>query len=140
MSNSRKDATEAWPPALREELEANRFNPCVGQVLLSETARVRVWSLSLQPGERFPFYRHQLDYFWAVLTDGRSRSHYHDGRVQERTYREGETQHLAFAAREYMIHDLENIGDTVLAYTMVEFMDSANPPLPAPDAARRKAA
>ena len=140
MSKSGEDAMAAWPSALREEFEANRFNPCVGQVLLSETPRVRVWSLSLQPGERLPFHRHQLDYFWTVLTDGRSRSHYHDGRVQERSYREGETQHLAFAAGEYMIHDLENIGDTVLAYTTVEFMDSANPALPVPDAARRKAA
>jgi hypothetical protein len=127
-------------PALREELEANRFDPCVGQVLLSEIARVRVWSLSLQPDERFPFHRHQLDYFWTVLADVRSRSHFHDGRVQERTCREGETQHLAFAAGDYMIHDLENIGDTVLAYTTVELMDSANPPLPAPEDARRKAA
>jgi len=101
MSKSGEDAMAAWPSALRQEFEANRFNPCVGQVLLSETPRVRVWSLSLQPGARLPFHRHQL---------------------------------------EYMIHDLENIGDTVLAYTTVEFMDSANPPLPAPDAARRKAA
>lgn len=47
---------------------------------------------------------------------------------------------MGFAAGEYMIHDLENIGDTVLAYTTVEFLDSANPALPVPDAARRKAA
>ena len=39
-----------------------------------------------------------------------------------------------------MIHDLENIGDTVLAYTTVEFLDSANAPLPIPDSARRVAA
>jgi hypothetical protein len=29
-----------------------------------------------------------------------------------------------------MIHDLENIGDTVLAFTTVEFKESANGPLP----------
>ena len=56
MSKSGEDAMAAWPSALREEFEANRFNPCVGQVLLSETPRVRVWSLSLQPGERLPFH------------------------------------------------------------------------------------
>jgi beta-alanine degradation protein BauB len=28
-----------------------------------------------------------------------------------------------------MMHDLENIGDTVLAFTTVEFLDSPNPPL-----------
>ncbi len=47
---------------------------------------------------------------------------------------------MAFAAGEYMIHDLENIGDTVLAYTTVEFVEGANPALPVPDAVRRKAA
>jgi quercetin dioxygenase-like cupin family protein len=140
MSKAGEDAMATWSPALREEFETHRFNPCVGQLLLSETPRVRVWSLSLQPGERLGFHRHQLDYFWTVLTDGRSRSHYHDGRVQERSYVAGETQHMAFGAGEYMIHDLENIGDTVLAYTTVEFLDSANPALPVPDMARRKAA
>ena len=135
-----QDAMANWPAALRREFDANQFNPCVGQVLLSETPRVRVWSLSLQPGERLPFHRHQLDYFWTVLTDGRSRSHYNDGRVLEATYRAGDTRHLSFAKGEYMIHDLENIGDTVLAYTTVEFMDSANPALPVPDTARREAA
>jgi hypothetical protein len=52
----------------------------------------------------------------------------------------GRRKHLAFAAGEYMIHDLENIGDTVLAYTTVEFMDGANPPLRVPEAVRGKAA
>ena len=28
------------------------------------------------------------------------------------------------------MHDLENIGDQVLAFTTVEFLDSLNPPLP----------
>ena len=129
-----------WPEALRREFDANQMNACVGHELVSETERVRVWSLSLKPGERLPFHRHQLDYFWTVLTDGRSRSHYNDGRVQEATYRTGDTKHLAFSKGEYMIHDLENIGDTVLAYTTVEFLDSANPPLPVPDAVRRKSA
>ena len=70
MSKGEEDTMGAWLPALRSELEANRFNPCLGQVLLSVTPRVRVWSLSLQPGERLPFIGHQLDYFSTVLTDG----------------------------------------------------------------------
>jgi beta-alanine degradation protein BauB len=140
MSDTEQDAMAKWPAALRREYEANRFNPCVGHVLLSETERVRVWSLSLQPGERLPFHRHQLDYFWTVLGDGRSRSHYNDGSVRDATYKAGDTRHLSFAKGEYMIHDLENTGDTVLAYTTVEFLDSANPPLPVPADARREAA
>jgi beta-alanine degradation protein BauB len=63
------------------------------------------------------------------LTAGRARSHYADGRVEEFEYAAGETRHLEFAAGESMIHDLENIGDTELIYTTVEFLDSPNPPL-----------
>jgi hypothetical protein len=31
-----------------------------------------------------------------------------------------------------MIHDLENIGDTDMVFTTVEFLDSANAPLDLP--------
>jgi hypothetical protein len=113
------------------------MNGCVGQLLLSESDRVRVWSLSLAPGERIGFHRHVLDYFWTALSDGRSRSHYGDGRTVEAEYRAGDTRHMRFAKGESMIHDLQNIGDAVLAYTTVEFLDSANPPLAIPDTARR---
>lgn len=120
-----------WSAARRAEyLTGGRENGRVGQVLLSQTDRVRVWSLSLAPGERAGFHRHQLDYFWTALAPGRSRSHYATGAVGEADYVQGMTRHFAFAAGECMIHDLENIGDTTLSFTTVEFLDSANPPLP----------
>lgn len=140
MSENGAEARESWPIELRREFEANAYNACVGTELLSETERVRVWSLSLAPGERIGFHRHVLDYFWTVLGDGRARSRYDDGRVVETDYRAGDTRHLSFREGEYMIHDLENIGDGVLAFTTVEFLDSANAPLPVPESARRAAA
>ena len=138
MSTDAEKAIESWPAEIRAEFAANAFNGCVGQELVSETDRVRVWSLSLKPGERLPFHRHVLDYFWTALTDGRSRSRYNDGRTVETAYKAGDTKHLHFGVGEYMVHDLENIGEGVLAYTTVEFLDSANPPLPVPDHVRRK--
>jgi quercetin dioxygenase-like cupin family protein len=137
MAAETSKAMEGWPAELRREFAANGMNGCVGQVLLSESDRVRVWSLSLAPGERIGFHRHVLDYFWTALTDGRARSHYGDGRTIESAYCAGDTRHMHYAEGESMIHDLENIGDTVLAYTTVEFLDSANAPLPIPDSARR---
>lgn len=128
-----------WPEWRREEFRQNAFNPCVGHVLVSETDKVRVWFLRLGRGERIPFHRHVLNYFWTAVTSGRARSHYGDGSVAETVYHEGDTQHLQFGAGEYMIHDLENIGDTDLVFTTVEFLDSANDPLPIPHAARRNA-
>ena len=121
----------AWPDWLIREFEDNRDNARVGTELLSVSDRVRVWHISVRPGERLPVHRHVLDYFWTALTPGRSRSHYHDGQTQEAEYRPGDTRHYRFGPGEFMMHDLENTGDTVLAFTTVEFLDSANPPLDA---------
>ena len=34
---------DQWPPGLKQEMEANRFNPVVGSTLVSETEKLRVW-------------------------------------------------------------------------------------------------
>jgi hypothetical protein len=125
-----------WSDMLRREFAVNQFNGCIGQLLVSETTRVRVWSIRLKPGERLGFHRHVLDYFWTAVTDGSSVSRFHDGRVMETAYRAGDTKHFRFGPEEFMIHDLTNIGTDPLIFTTVEFMDSANPPLPVPDHVR----
>lgn len=132
------DATAAWTPELREELKRNTANGCVGHVLVSETDRVRVWLLRLAPGQRIPFHRHVLDYFWTAVTGGRARSRFENGTVSETVYQVGDTRHFTFAAGESMQHDLENMGDTELVFTTVEFLRSANPPLAVPDRVRRE--
>jgi quercetin dioxygenase-like cupin family protein len=125
-----------WPDAIRAEFEANRNNGCVGTRLLSETDRARVWEIRLKPGERIGFHRHVLDYFWTAVTAGKARSRLQDGATIETEYHPGETRHASYAAGEYKIHDLENIGDSELIFTTVEFLDSANAPLAIPDAGR----
>ena len=119
----------AWPSSIRDEFEANQLNGRVGTRLLSETHRVRVWEIRLAPGERIGFHRHVLDYFWTAVTPGRARSHTQDGSVVEATYAAGDTRHFAYGTGEYKIHDLENVGDTDLWFTTVEFLGSANEPL-----------
>ena len=118
-----------WPRHIQDDFERNKDSARVGNMLLSETDRVRVWSIALKPGERLGFHRHVLDYFWTVVTDGKARSHHLEGTVVEVTYKAGDTKHLKYARGEFMVHDLENIGDTELIFTTVEFKDSANPPL-----------
>jgi hypothetical protein len=106
-------------------------NGMVGQRLLSETDAVRVWRIELEPGERVAFHTHVLNYFWTALSPGRSRSTMGDGHVVETAYETGTTKHFSYAKGERMVHDLENIGDTVLAFTTVELkIGSANTPLP----------
>lgn len=121
---------DSWPPEILAELEAGTVSHSVGKDLLSENERVRIWALSLEPGERIGFHRHVLDYFWTATSNGRSRSHYSDGRIADTIYRKGDTRHFHFARGEFMVHDLLNTGDDVLSFVTVEFKDSENEPLP----------
>ncbi len=118
-----------WTPELIAELEDGRKSGAVGSTMVSESARARVWLIEMQPGERLPFHTHVLDYFWVATTAGRARSRYADGHVAEVAYDVGTTKHFSFEPGEAMTHDLENIGDTILCFTTVEYLDSANEPL-----------
>jgi len=131
---------DPWPEAISREFERNQTNGCVGTRLISETDRVRVWEIRLNPGERIGFHRHVLDYFWTAVNAGRARSHMQDGSTMERSYYAGETQHESYGPGEGKVHDLENTGDTELVFTTVEFVSGANQPLPVPNEVRLKAA
>lgn len=124
-----------WPAAIQADFSANGDNPGVGTRLLSADDRVRVWEIRLKPGERIGFHRHVLDYFWTAVTPGKAVSRQGDGTTVEADYAAGQTQHYVYGTGEYKIHDLENVGATELVFTTVEFLQSANPPLPLPDAA-----
>ncbi len=118
-----------WSDELKADFEANATSGEVGTRLLSESDRVRVWEIRLAPGERVHAHRHVLDYFWTAVNAGHSRQHTFDGTTREVSYEAGETRHYTFAAGEYLLHDLQNIGESELVFSTVEFLDSANTPL-----------
>jgi quercetin dioxygenase-like cupin family protein len=132
----------AWSSDLAAELERERKNPnpCVGNILVSESDRVRVWMIRLAPGERIGFHRHVLDYFWTSINGGRVRLYVNDGTTVENTYAPGETRHLTYGPGEFTVHDLQNIDDTEMVFVTVEFLQSANKPLPLPESVRRQTA
>ena len=121
---------DGWPDWLKTEFDEHANDGHVGSLLLSQNARVRVWEIRLAPGQRWHAHRHVLDYFWTAVTPGRSRQHAFDGTTREVTYLTGQTRHFHFGPGEYLLHDIENIGDTDLVFTTVEHLDSANAPLP----------
>lgn len=129
---------DEWPAGLRLELDENYHNGVVGSVLVSETERVRVWHLHLPPGKRCNFHRHVLDYFWSAHLPGRARGYYSDGRVVDVEHYKGETKHFKFAKDEFFVHSVENIGQSDLLFTTVEFLDSANKALPIPEGVRQQ--
>ncbi len=131
---------DKWPPGLLDDMHKNEQNGIVGSMLVSETDRVRVWHLRLPAGQRCPFHRHVLNYFWTCHTDGVARGYYEDGSITEVTHFPGDTRHLDYGKGEHMLHAVENIGKTDLLFTTVEFKQSPNVPLPVPEACRLKTA
>jgi len=129
---------EHWPAALQRQYDEQAGSGCVGSVLVSETDRVRVWHLHIAPGQRCNFHTHVLDYFWSAHAPGRARGYYNDGRIVDVEHFKGETKHFTFGPGQSFTHSVENIGDTDLLFTTVEFLDGANTPLPIPDSVRLK--
>ncbi|WSQ13465.1 hypothetical protein OG604_40180 [Streptomyces sp. NBC_01231] len=119
-----------WTDELVEEFRVHAQDGHVGSRLLSEDPRVRVWEIRLAPGERWHAHRHVLDYFWTAITSGRSIQHTHDGTTRAVHYKAGETRHFEFACGEFLLHDIENVGEADLVFTTVEHLDSENSPLP----------
>jgi quercetin dioxygenase-like cupin family protein len=115
-------SVDGWSDAVRADFADNGRTTDVGSKLLSMDGRVRVWSIHLEPGERLGAHRHTLDYFWTALTAGRSLQHIGDGSTRLVTYAAGDTCHVDFRPGEYLLHDLENVGDAPLAFVTVEFL------------------
>jgi hypothetical protein len=115
---------------VRSDFAVNANNGRVAGELLFENERVRVWSIRLQPGERYVAHRHVLDYFWTTVSAGTSLQHSMGGKAELVHYELGDTMFFSYGEGDSMLHDLGNAGDTELAFTTVELKESANAPLP----------
>lgn len=135
-----KGSFDQWPDGMKAEMVVNAMCPVVGSTLVSETDQVRVWHLLIAAGTRCAFHRHVLNYFWTCHTHGRARGYYEDGSITETTHFPGDTKHMTYGKGEYLVHAVENIGSSDLLFTTVEFLHSANAPLPVPDGVRLKVA
>lgn len=102
------------------ELARAHENHEVGTTRRFENDHVRVWEIHLEPGQRGAFHVHDQTYFWTVVEPGRGRQRFPDGSMVTRDYTPGETKYLVQSADDFMIHDLENVGDTVLRFVTVE--------------------
>ena len=110
-----------------EELEQAPHNHDLGTSLWYANDHVRVFEVRLEPGQRGPFHIHDKTYFWTVVEAGRGRQHLGDGTYMVRDYRLGETKYLEHDADHALVHDLENVGDTVLRFVTVELRDAPGP-------------
>ena len=105
-----------------QELAAAPENHALGTELWFENERTRVWEVRLEPGERGPFHAHTTNYFWTVVDAGTGLQRKRDGSYVIREYRVGDTLYLENSPESPMIHDLENVGDTLLRFVTVEIL------------------
>jgi hypothetical protein len=121
------------------DLAVNPLNGCVGQKLVVDETRLRVWTIHLPAGERLPLHTHVKSYVWVALTGGRARSCIitdEGARLDEFVLAAGASKFTEYGPGAFKMHDLENIGDTELVFSVTEFGDGPNPFLPVPAAVR----
>jgi beta-alanine degradation protein BauB len=111
------------PAEFSDELMIARSNKQLGTSMWFENDRVRVWEVLLDPGERGAFHSHTTNYFWTVIEGSKGLQRFSNGRFVVRNYVVGETKFLEHSEEDYMIHDLENVGDSRLRFTTVELLD-----------------
>ena len=107
---------------LPDDVADGPTNFAVGMKLLGENDRVRVWEISLAPGERHVFHCHRTSYFWVAHTGARVRVTYPDGAYHDYEHQAGEVTHLEIPPGETNVQDLTNIGDSHLHITTVELL------------------
>jgi len=106
-----------------EELAAAPSNKQLGTSVWFENDRVRVWEVRLGPGERGVFHSHTTNYFWTVVDGSRGLQRFAEGTYVIRDYLVGETKYLEHSPEVPLIHDLENVGESMLRFVTVELLD-----------------
>jgi hypothetical protein len=114
--------TTMFPDVTAEELERAPINFDIGTELLLENERVRVWDITLQPGERTPFHCHRTTYFYRCESGGKWRLRTAAGEVLYGEDGPGEVTFHELAPGEPLVHELMNAGDAPLRYTTVELL------------------
>jgi beta-alanine degradation protein BauB len=95
----------------------------IGDKILFENEFVRVWSVTLDPGQRQPWHQHLLPYLIVPLTEGKNRMTFDDGRVRDTHEKPGET-----IWREAGIpHELLNCSDWQYRNVLVEIKSREAP-------------
>jgi hypothetical protein len=110
------------PADYAAELAAAHENFRVGTTLLLENERVRVWDLTLAPGERVAFHRHRTSYFYRCHAGGPTLVRAPDGEAVVYESEPDEVTFHAIGPDDVVVHDLENVGETPLSFTTVELL------------------
>jgi hypothetical protein len=105
-----------------DELARAADNFMVGSRLLHEDDLVRVWDITLAPGERLPFHRHRTTYVYRCRVGSLTRVRFPDGRGVLYRSEPDEVRVHEIGPGDLVVHDLENAGETPLSFTTIELL------------------
>lgn len=88
----------------------------IGDEILFENDKVRVWALELAPGETQPWHRHHHDYVVVPITKGRNVMRFADGREKPTD----EVPGGALWRQPGEPHELENTSDWTYRNVLIE--------------------
>lgn len=91
-------------------------NP-IGTELVMEDDRVRIWRITLEPGEEAPWHTHELDYTSIVIEGATLERYNDDGTVDHLEVHPGGIMRIYQGSRR---HALKNIGTTRFSNVIVE--------------------
>jgi quercetin dioxygenase-like cupin family protein len=92
----------------------------VGSRILFENDLVRVWEVSLEPGEHLPLHHHTLPYLIVTIEPAHVRVIENDGQ----TYYPTDGQGSVTFRDAGQIHELQNISTSRYANRLIEFKQS----------------
>jgi len=95
----------------------------IGDKVIHENEKVRVWTVNLDVGGRQPWHRHDLPYLIVPLTDGSVKIQFADGGVRSGDDKVGDVRWREPGE----VHELYNTGNAPLACLLVEIKDSSEP-------------
>ena len=93
----------------------------IGKEILFENDHVRIWGLSLEPGEIQPWHRHDLPYIIVPLTPGDNIMRFADGRERPTQ----ETVGGVLWREPGIPHELENRSDWAYRNVLIELKEAA---------------
>ncbi len=110
----------SWEKSKLDELKNIDRNEPLGNSLLFENEGIKLWNITLEPGERLPFRIQKTNYNWICLTGGLAISRFATGKISLVKFEKEDIGYWEFIDNE-LICDLENIGEEVLNLNVIEY-------------------
>jgi beta-alanine degradation protein BauB len=88
----------------------------IGDEILFENERVRIWSIKLDPDQRQPWHKHDFPYVIVPMTEGKNIMYFEDGREKETNEKVGGVLWREAGAP----HELLNVSDWQYRNILIE--------------------